>query len=161
MAGQVLYIRVGAVNTDNVTLEWAGDRSIITCDDLTKKFEWEEPRERNMKTSYSSLKQLEKSYEVPRSLHLESETEEIKYFSTTYLVPYGTKPTLHSWSTLRKQNGSAFEMDEKDLFKPISQPYQLVIKARSSGGVTTKREIVDVFEAWNTIYNRDLSPYVY
>ena len=35
-----------------------------------------------------------------------------------------------------------------------------VLKASSEVGITTKRTTLDVFEAWNTIYNRDLTKYI-
>ena len=160
MAGQVLYLKVGAVNTEEITLEFAGDRSMITCDELTQKFEWYEPKERNARLQYSSLKALEKSYQMPRSFKRVSEKENITYFEITYLVPYQTKQTLHSWNSLREKNKSVFEIDEKELFTRIMNPYEIVLKARSSGGATTKWISLDVFEAWNTVYNRDISKYV-
>lgn len=160
-AGQVIYIRVKALNTSSVTLEIAGDRSIMTLDELTKKFEWTEPKERGTKTRFSSLKQLENQYKMPLQLKLEEETENgVKYFSTTYVIPYETKQTLHSWETLREIDKNAFEIDKEKLFTRIDDAYSLVLKARSDVGITTKRTSLDVFEAWNKIYNRDLSKYI-
>ena len=54
----------------------------------------------------------------------------------------------------------AFEINEQELFSRITKPYEIVIKAESENGIATKREKLDVFEAWNTIYNRDLRKYV-
>ena len=84
----------------------------------------------------------------------------VVYFSTTYVLPYKTKQTLNSWETLREQNRNAFNINENDLFTRITNPYKLVFKARSEVGVVTKKTSLDVFEAWNTIYNRDLSEYI-
>lgn len=158
-AGQVLYIKVKAINTSSVTLEIAGDRSIITLDELTKNFEWSEPKERGITTRFKDLKDLEKQYKMP--LKLEKNTDgESKYFSAIYVIPYETKQTLNSWETLRENSKNAFEIDKDVLFTRIANPYELVFKAHSDIGITTKRTTLDVFEAWNKIYNRDLSNYI-
>ena len=46
------------------------------------------------------------------------------------------------------------------IFNRIKSPYQLVFKAEGFGGVTTKRVDLDVFERWDTLYNRDIKSYV-
>lgn len=161
-AGQVMYIRVKTLNdTASVTLEIEGDKSITTLDELTKKFEWDEPKVRGVKTRYKTINELKKQYKTPINLKLEEDVGGgVKYFSTIYVVPYKTKQTLNSWATLREKNKNAFEINENDLFTRIEKQYSLVLKARSEIGVTTKRTNLDVFEAWNTIYNRDLSKYL-
>ncbi len=161
-AGQVIYIRVKTLNdTAKVTLEIEGDASITTLDELTKRFEYTQPKERNIKTRYKTLSALKKSYEMPLKLKLEEDAGGgVKYFSAIYVVPYGTKQTLNSWANIREENKNAFEIDESKIFERIREPYEIVIKARSEIGITTKRTKLDVFEAWNTIYNRDLSQYV-
>ena len=161
-AGQVIYIRVKTLNdTESVTLEIEGNKSIITLDELTKKFEWDEPKSRGIKTRFKTINALKKQYQMPLKLTLEEDVGGgIKYFSATYVVPYKTKQTLNSWATLREKNKNAFEINENDLFTRIEKPYSLVLKARSEIGVTTKRTSLDVFEAWNTIYNRDLTKYI-
>ena len=161
-AGQVLYIRVKTLNnTSSVTLEIEGDKSIITLDGLTKKFEWTEAKERGIGTRFRTLNQLENQYKMPLRLSLEKNAGGgVKYFSTTYVIPYETEQTLHSWETLREEDKNAFEIDKNKLFTRIQEPYELVLKARSSVGITTKRTYLDVFEAWNKIYNRDLTKYI-
>lgn len=158
-AGQVIYIKVKATNTSSVTLEIAGDRSIMTLDELTKKFEWLEPKARGVTTRYKSLKYLEKQYKMPLKLEKNTDGGE-KYFSAIYVIPYETKQTLNSWETLRENSKNAFEIDKDLLFTRIQNPYELVFKAHSDVGITTKRTNLDVFEAWNKIYNRDLSKYI-
>lgn len=161
-AGQVIYIRVKTINdAEDVILEFEGDKSITTLDDLTKKFEWDEPRARGVKTRFSTLKKLQNQYRTPLLLTLEQEANNgVKYFSTTYVIPYKTKQTLNSWETLREENKNAFEIDKKKLFTRIEKPYSLVLKAKSDIGISTERTKIDVFEAWNKLYNRDLTKYI-
>lgn len=160
-AGQTLSFRVKAINlVDTVTLEFDGDTSIHTLDELTKRFEWTEPRSRNQKTIVSSLSQLEKMYRGGFSLTFSEQEGEEAVYVGTYVIPYQTKQTLHSWSTLREQSQNAFQMEEEKLFTRIKRPYQLVFKAKSATGADTKRINLDVFERWDTLYNRDLRSYV-
>lgn len=159
-AGQVIYIRVKAYKTDSVTLEIEGDKSITTLDELTKRFEWDEPKTRGIKTRFGTLKNFQKQYKMPFNISLEESNGYISYFSTTYVIPYKTKQTLNSWITLREKNKDAFSIKEGDLFTRIDRPYELVFKARSENGIRTTRTKLDVFEAWNTIYNRDLTNYI-
>lgn len=162
LAGQVIYIRVTTLNdTQSVTLEIEGDKSITTFDELTQKFEWTEAKERGIKTRYKSLQDFKNTYKMPLKLKLEEDLGGgEKVFSTIYVVPYKTKQTLESWSTLREKTRDAFSIDENKIFERLDLPYSLVLKAKSEIGVTTKRKELDVFESWNTIYNRDLSKYV-
>ena len=81
-------------------------------------------------------------------------------FECMYVIPYKTKQTLHSWDTLRIESNDAFEIDEKKLFSRISSPYEIVFKVNGPTGVSTERVKLDVFERWDTLYNRDLSKYV-
>lgn len=155
-AGHMLAIEVDASNTDYITLEFEGDSSIITLDDLTKKFEWDEPRERKVNTRYSSLKALKATYKKRTKIN----PKEDGYFVYYYVVPYKTKQTLHSWSTLREEKNDAFEIEENRLFTRIRKPYNIVIKAYSEDGVRTKKVQLDVFERWDTLYNRNLTPYL-
>lgn len=159
-AGHTLVINVKARNTDYITLEFAGDSSIVTLDETTKRFEWVEPRERNVKTKYSTLKELQNAYKKRRTLFSKEEIENTSYFEYRYVIPYETKQTLNSWSTLRNKSGDAFNIEDGKLFSRIISPYEIVIKAHSDDGVRTKRIKLDVFERWDTLYNRDLSPYI-
>lgn len=161
-AGQVIYIRVKTLNyTSSVTLEIEGDASISTFDKLTEKFEWIEPKERKIKTRFKTLSALKSSYNMPIKLKLEKESSGgVRYFSTVYVIPYGTKQTLNSWAKIREETRNAFEIDEEKIFERIENPYSFVFKAKSEIGITTKRKDLDIFEAWNTIYNRDLSKYI-
>ena len=162
LAGQVIYVKVTTLNnTESVTLEFAGDKSMITLDDLTEKFEWTEPKMRGVKTRYKTLQALKKSYNMPIKLLTEDGSENGKRtFTCIYIVPYGTKQTLESWASLREKNRNAFSIDESKIFDRIDKPYTLVVKAKSKIGIVTKEKELDVFEAWNTVYNRDLTKYV-
>ncbi len=160
MAGQVIEVEVDAKYAERVMLEVAGEKSILTFDTLTKQFEWDEPKQRGQKTRFASLQEFEASYRMPKKMKVKSEGEEHAYYTLRYLIPYQTKQTLHSWNSLRQRDKNAFEIPENELFTRIRKPYEIVIKASSEVGTVTQRVEIDVFEAWNTIYNRDLSQYI-
>lgn len=160
-AGQVLKIEVRtSLNASKVYYDFSGKQSIRTLDDLTKKFEWDEPSARGIKTRYSSYRQLQKAYNFPVQLSLEEETETEKIFSGFYVIPYGTTQTLHSWNSLREISKNAFKIDESRLFTRKENPYRLVIKASSAKGTKTKTYPLDVAERWDELYNRDISKYI-
>lgn len=160
-AGQVMKIEV-TTSTDagRVSFDFSGKESIRKLDDLTKKFEWDDPKARNEKTRYSSLNSLKQSYKLPRNLSLEYEDEFVKVFSGIYVIPYGTTQTLHSWNSLRNESKNAFDIDESKLFTRCSNQYALVVKASNSRFSWTKSYGFDVAERWDELYNRDLSKYV-
>lgn len=162
LAGQVIYLRVTTLNnTETVTLEIEGDKSITICDELTQKFEWQEPRERGIKTRYKSLDALKNNYKMPLKLKMEENLGGgEKIFSAIYVIPYETKQTLESWATIREESRNAFSIDESKIFNRRVAPYSFVFKAKSEIGITTQRKEIDVFEAWNTVYNRNLSKYI-
>ena len=81
-------------------------------------------------------------------------------YSIQYVIPYGTKQTLNSWNTLRNINNNAFDIKKSDLFTRIQSPYKIKIRASNEGGTTTESISLDVFERWDTIYNRDISEFV-
>lgn len=159
-AGQVLTINVEASNTDYITIEFSGDSSIVTLDELTKKFEWDDPRSRGVSTRFRSIESMKMAY--GRKIKVTPyKSDEIKsYYKYSYVIPYKTKQTLHSWSTIRELSKDAFNIDENILFNRIKNPYQVVIKAYSGEGVRTKSVQLDVFERWDTLYNRDLKQYL-
>lgn len=157
-AGQTISIKANVINNpDTVTVEFEGDTSITTFDELTKKFEWTEPRNRSQKTFFSTLSGFEKMYRG----YLNLDNIRNNKFEYTYIIPYGTKQTLHSWNTLRNISKDAFSIDENKLFTRITNPYEVVVKAEGPTGADTKRIELDVFERWDTIYNRDIKKYVY
>lgn len=160
-AGQTITISVAINNSvDRAYISFQGDSSIFTFDDLTKRFEWDEPRQRKEKTYFNNLNAFRKMYSATIFLNKDSSDGETTYYSYTYIIPYGTKQTLNSWSTLREKNQDAFSIDENQLFTRITSPYQLVVKASGIGGMDTKRVELDVFERWDTLYNRNISKYV-
>ena len=161
-AGQTIQIDLTAINLpDNITLQFEGDTSINTLDELTKKFEWDEPKSRKVKTRYATLNALRNQYRGILRADVVAEYENgSKDFRIIYVVPYGTKQTLHSWSTLREISKDAFNIDETRLFSRIRNPYKLVFKVSGVLGATTTRVSLDVFERWDTLYNRDLTPYI-
>lgn len=160
-AGQTIKFKVKAIHIpERVTIEFEGDSSITTFDDLTKRFEWTEPKERGEKTLVTTLKDFNRMYYEKKgmeNLYTGKDEEEFEY---TYVVPYQTKQTLHSWSTLREISDNAFAIDENRLFSRIKEPYEIVFKVTGPTGKSTKRIKLDVFERWDTLYNRDLSKYI-
>ena len=161
-AGQTITIKAVVVNAPaTVTIEFEGDKSIFTFDELTKKFEWDEPKERKVKTNLSSLDAYKKMYSGKVIMKEEKRIDETSIqYTYTYIIPYGTRQTLNSWATLRNTSKDAFNIDEKKLFTRIMSPYQVVVKATNIIGADTKRYYLDVFERWDTIYNRDISKYI-
>ena len=155
-AGQILVVEVSVTNNPQlVTFAIEGNSKIQTLDDLTKRFAYDEPRARGEKLIYPSLEAFKASYQLPVSMKKEE-----GFYKIEYLIPYGTKQTLHSWSTLRENNQNALNIDKSKLFSRISDPYVIKIYAKNGGGATTRSISLDVFERWDTIYNRNLGEYV-
>ena len=161
-AGQTLQIDLKAINVpEHISLQFEGNVSINTLDDLTKKFEWDDPVARKTKKRYLTLERLKEQYDgVVSATVIKEYGNGDKDFRITYVIPYKTKQTLHSWSTLRELSKDAFNVDETRLFSRIQKPYVLVFKVSGPLGKTTKRVKLDVFERWDTLYNRDLTPYI-
>lgn len=160
-AGQVIKIKVTtSPDATYVRFDFDGYNSIQTLDELTKRFEWIEPKSRGLKTRYSSLEELEYSYMLPRPMGLEYESETKKVFSAIYVIPYETTQTLHSWNSLREESKDAFKIDESKLFSRKERAYQLVVKASNARHTGTEIYYLDVAERWDELYNRDLSKYV-
>ena len=160
-AGDTISVEVTISN--NVTfaeMTFDGDSSIITFDAVTKKLEWDEPRERNKPTFKNSLDGFKQMYTGTVRMKKISATDTTSTFSYSYIIPYETKQTLNSWNTLRQKSGNAFNINEKQLFTRIRAPYEIVIYAKGFGGEDTKRTTLDVFERWDTLYNRDISKYI-
>ena len=160
-AGQTISIKVKAINMPEiVSISFEGDSSITTFDKLTKRFEWIEPKARKEETLFDSLKEYENIYRKSngmKNLYTGKSEEEFTYI---YVIPYGTKQTLHSWNTLREISKDAFNIDSNKLFSRITKPYEIVFKVAGPTGVSTERIQLDVFERWDTLYNRNLIEYV-
>ncbi len=161
-AGQTIVIKAVVFNSPtSVTLEFEGDSSIRRFDSITKRFEWDEPKSRRVTTYLPTLEDYKKMYSGIVKMRKNGSVEEnATEYIFTYIIPYETKQTLHSWATLRNNSKDAFAIDEKMIFTRKSSPYQIVVKAKSDTGADTKRYDLDVFERWDTIYNRDISKYL-
>lgn len=161
-AGQVMVVEfeVDGLRPDTVFLSFLGDSSIRTFDSLTKKFEWDEPRSRGVKTRYSTIYHFEALYKDVISLKPFMEDDGSTYYRFIYIIPYGTKQSLHSWSSLRELSRDAFSIDESRLFSRKTTGYTLDIFVATVAGSTNKKVNFDVFERWDTLYNRDLTPYI-
>lgn len=155
-AGQILVVEAKVLNDPtSVRFYIEGDSKIQKLDDLTKKFIYDEPKKRGEKLIYSSVNELRKSYQLPLNMKKQNGV-----YYLEYIIPYETKQSLHSWNTLRDENKNALTIDKKKMFNRITSPYQIKIIAKNAGGTVTKSVSLDVFERWDTIYNRDLSEYV-
>ena len=161
-AWQTITVKAIVVNAPaTVTFEFAGDSSITRFDAITKKFEWDEPKSRKVPTFFPSLSDFENMYSGKVFMKEGDYVDEnaIEY-TFTYIIPYETKQTLNSWNTLRNDTKDALAIDESKIFTRRTSPYQIVVKAKSATGSDTSRYYLDVFERWDTIYNRDISKYV-
>lgn len=155
-AGQVLIVKAKITNSPtSVKFYIQGNSSIQTLDELTKRFVYDEPKQRNEKLLYSSLSSLKNSYNLPLTMNANS-----GFYEVQYIIPYQTKQTVHSWNTLRNLTGNALEINTNNLFSKISEPYVIKIRASNTGGTTTRSINLDVFERWDTVYNRDISEYI-
>lgn len=155
-AGQVLIVEATILNSpDNVLFFIEGDSRIQTYDELTKKFLYDEPKSRGEKLIFGSLTEQKKSYKLPRNMN-----EENGKYVLEYVIPYNTKQTIHSWNTLRNENKNGLEINKEKLLSRISTPYKIKIRASNSGGTVTKSYNLDVFERWDTVYNRNIREYV-
>lgn len=155
-AGQILIVEAKISNDpSSVKFYIEGDSQIQKLDDITRKFVFDEPKARGEKLMYPSILALKKAYQLPLNMY-----EKQGVFYVEYIIPYGTKQTLHSWNSLRNINNNAFSIDKTKLFSRISEPYKLKIRASNDGGTVTKSINLDVFERWDTLYNRDISEYV-
>ena len=155
-AGQVLIVEATILNSpDDVLFFIEGDARIQTYDELTKKFLYNEPKSRGEKLIFGSLTEQKKSYKLPRSMN-----EKNGKYVLEYVIPYNTKQTIHSWNTLRNENKNGLEINKEKLLSRISTPYKIKIRASNSGGTVTKSYNLDVFERWDTVYNRNIREYV-
>ena len=170
MAGHEMGVKVLTKGyVDKIEMDFSGptvdydkDTSVKTLDDLTKRFEWDDPVSRNRTSEYSSLKDLQNHYVMPQAFSnvYTPKTDYHNIYTTYYLVPYGTKQSLHSWYTLREESGSAFKIDTDKLLERIKDPFVLKLKLYSGSRYVEKDIEFDVFERWDTLFNRDIRPYV-
>lgn len=133
-AGETLAIVINSEDKiPEIIVDFVGDKGIKEYDKLTQKFLGES-----------------KKYDFPLSLKPTSEGVFL------YTIPYGTKQTLESWATLRDKSQDFENIDKALLFSRISSPYQIKILINDEEFIYE----FDVFERWDTIINRNASPYV-
>ena len=160
-AGQVIKIDiVTSSDADEVYLFFNGFKSIVTLDNTTKKFLWDEPKARREELMYSSYYDLKSAFSFPKTLTIVKETEFTKTYSFTYVIPYETTQTLHSWDSLRKESKDAFKINESKLFTRKENSYRLMVQAVNEKGIRTEVKSFDVAERWDTLFNRDISKYI-
>lgn len=155
-AGETLSLKLLTKNIDSLTIEIEGDKSIRTFDDLTKRFIYDEPLARGK--SVEGLSKLKEKYNFPITIYPTKVNEDgSKIFEYKYVIPYKTKQTLHSWSSLRQLGQSGDAIDTSRLLERIDVPYRIVLKANDR---VKKTISFDVFERWDNVLNRDLSMYL-
>ena len=153
-AGETVAVLIES-DADYIEIDIEGDKSIKTYDSLTKRFLEEEPLKRGEKVG-----DVASNYEFPQQIYPVSVDDNgVKTFVWLYKIPYKTKQTLESWSTLREKSGDSENIDKNKLFDRITKPYELTIR---KNGQTEDEEIIkfDVFERWDTVLNRNVSTYL-
>lgn len=155
-AGETLSLKLLTRNIEFLTIDIEGDESIKTFDDLTKRFIYDEPLARG--NVVEGLSKIKERYSFPVTIYpIQTNEDGSKVFDYKYVIPYKTKQTLHSWSSLRKLGLAGDEIDTSRLLERIESPYKIVIK---NNGEIIKKISFDVFERWDNVLNRDLSKYL-
>ena len=156
------YVDKIEMDFDEPEINYQKDDSIKIFDKLTKSFEWDTPVKRGRIPNFSSLALLQDYYKFPKqfSKACSPQTNLNNIYTTYYLIPYGTKQSLHSWYTLREESKDAFNIDKNRLLERIKEPFRLKLKIYSGSRYITKEIRFDVFERWDTLLNRDISLYL-
>lgn len=153
-AGETIGFTLITNNTDYIEVDFIGDSSIKTLDNLTEKFLIDIPAEKgkdtsNIKYEYSNF---------PKKIYPQYvDNDEIQVFKWFYTIPYKTKQSLESWSSLK--NSRLEDIDILKLFSRITRPYELAIYLNGDSKTAVHLPF-DVFERWDTILNRDVTKYI-
>ena len=148
------------MNFDGPVEDYTKDNSVKILDQLTQRFEWDDVVNRGRTPEYASLDALKNYYSFPKNFTkaAKAATSLNNIYTIYYLIPYGTKQSLHSWYTLREESGSAFNIDKSKLLERIKEPFVLKLKIYSGSRYIEKNIKFDVFERWDTLFNRDIRP---
>ena len=150
-AGETLGVDITVKDAAFIDVELEGDSSIMTLDSLTKYFLIDKPGK-----DYDTIAKEYNNY--PNRLYpVEITQDGESKFKYLYTIPYNTRQTLHSWSTLK--NDTLENIDKSKLLSRIYDPYKLKITVNGKEGVHQLIKF-DVFERWDTILNRDISKYI-
>lgn len=163
-AGQNLGLELRtSKNVEKIDIKILGDSSIKNFDSKTKKFEWDDNIKNNYITRFNLLEEYynfysRDFYEMIRN----NESEDIYTFE--YLIPYGTKQTLHSWNTIREITSNSI-INSQMIMSRISDPYiiELDVYVKENDKIIkkeTKQIKFDIFENWKNLYNRDITQYI-
>lgn len=150
-AGETLGLDMTIKDAEFIDVELKGDLSIKTLDCLTKYFLVDRPKKAYEKVSVEYENFPKRLYPIEVGADGESK---FRYF---YTIPYKTRQTLHSWSTLK--DGTLENIDKSKLLSRICSPYKLKITVNGMEEIEKQIEF-DVFERWDTILNRDISSYL-
>jgi len=154
-AGETLGLLIKGSDAEFLEININGDESVVTYDDLTKRFLEDEPLARN-----EVVLNVCESYEFPQMIFPQSiDDDGFNNFVWLYKIPYKTVQSLESWATLREKSGDSESIDKNKLLSRIMNSYELVIKKE---GKEVEKEIIkfDVFERWDTVLNRNVSSYL-
>jgi len=153
-AGETLGTTIKAKDTEYIEIDFLGDSSIKTFDKLTKKFLVDIPTIKGQKVEV-----VEKNY---RNFPIKVYPQYVdnlgnSVFTYFYVVPYGTKESLESWSTLKKS--TLKNIDKTKLFDRRIPAYEMIIYLNGDRENYIKVKF-DVFERWDTVLNRDVGNYI-
>lgn len=153
-AGETLGTIIKAKDTEYIEIDFLGDSSIKIFDRLTKKFLVDNPIQNGQ-----SVENVEKNY---RNFPIKVYPQYVdklgnSVFTYFYVVPYGTKESLESWSTLKKS--TLKNIDKSKLFDRRISPYGMIIYLNGDRENYIKINF-DVFERWDTVLNRNVNSYI-
>ena len=153
-AGETLGFIVLAKDTEYIEIDFLGDNSIKTLDNLTKKFLIDTPLKNGKNTE-----EIEEQYvNFPKKIYPQYvDNDEMQMYKWFYVIPYKTSQTLASWSTLK--NSTLEKIDKTKLFERINTPYSLAIYPNGNREKAVYLDF-DVFERWDTVLNRDVTEYI-
>ena len=153
-AGETLGTTIKAKDTEYIEIDFWGDSSIKTFDKLTKRFLVDNPIKNGQ-----SIGAVDKNYSnFPIKVYPQYvDNSGNSVFNYFYVIPYGTKQSLESWSTLKKS--TLKNIDKSKLFNRRISPYEIIIYLNGDRENFIKIKF-DVFERWDTVLNRNVSSYI-
>jgi len=153
-AGETLGLTLITEGVDYIEIDFIGNNSIKTLDNLTKRFLIEIPSQNGKNTSNIECQYMNFPKKIYPQYVDKDGTQVFKWF---YTVPYKTSQTLESWSSLK--NSTLEQIDISKLFDRKGVPYELLIYLNGD-----RKHCIhlgfDVFERWDTVLNRDVSEYI-
>ncbi len=151
-AGETIGFSLVTKNTEFLEVDFCGDNSIKTLDDLTRKFLIDTPNQKgkdtlNLKYNYMNF---------PKKIYPQYvDNSNYQVYKWFYTVPYKTLQSLESWSSLK--DSTLEKIDTSRLFDRKEEPYKLKLSLNGEKELCIP---FDVFERWDTVLNRDVTKFV-